>query len=109
MQPGWQGARETKGRGTQMPLAPHCPALSPFEGDPAICFGGHDPNGIWSTNKAWVQHKGLATPVATSAGKPDKSAVRPAGRAFSYGANPASASKDEVPKCLGIRRLEWSG
>ncbi len=35
-------------------VATRCYAPSPFEGDGSTYFGGHDPNGIPSTNMAWV-------------------------------------------------------
>jgi hypothetical protein len=50
-------------------VATRCYAHSPFEGDRAIYFGGHDPNGIPSTNMAWVYRKSIATPDASDAGK----------------------------------------
>ena len=40
-------------------VSTRCYAASPFDGDRAIYFGGHDPNGIPSTNMAWVYRKAL--------------------------------------------------
>jgi hypothetical protein len=38
-------------------VAPRCYVRSPFEGEDAIYFGGHDGNGFKSTNMAWIYKK----------------------------------------------------
>ncbi|MAV58424.1 MAG: hypothetical protein CMG07_00530 [Candidatus Marinimicrobia bacterium] len=38
-------------------VATRCYVKSPFEGENAIYFGGFDPNGFISTNKAWIYKK----------------------------------------------------
>ena len=41
-------------------VSTRCYAHSPFDDDPAVYFGGHDPNGIISTNMAWVYKRARA-------------------------------------------------
>jgi len=43
-------------------VATRCYAPSPFGEDTAIYFGGHDPNGIRSTNMAWVYRRSAPQP-----------------------------------------------
>ena len=43
-------------------VATRCYVPSPFEGDAATYFGGHDPNGIRSTDMAWIYRRGAARP-----------------------------------------------
>jgi len=40
-------------------VSTRCYALSPFDNERAIYFGGHDPNGTISTNMAWIYRKTL--------------------------------------------------
>ena len=40
-------------------VATRCYALSPFVGERAIYFGGHDPNGFVSTDMAWIYKRTL--------------------------------------------------
>lgn len=53
----------------KMLVATRCYAHSPFDGDRAIYFGGHDPNGIPSTNMAWIYRKRLADSILSTGDK----------------------------------------
>ncbi len=48
---------EVGGAGGRPLVATRCYVRSPFEGDRATYFGGHDPNGIPSTGMAWVHRR----------------------------------------------------
>ena len=43
-------------------VATRCYAPSPFAGDGSTFFGGHDPNGITSTNMAWIYRRAAPQP-----------------------------------------------
>ncbi len=50
-------------------VSTRCYAQSPFDGNRAIYFGGHGPNGIRSTDMAWIYRKRVVAPVAPDTDK----------------------------------------